>query len=83
MKTTYKTSGTCATRIDIDIEDGVIRSADFHGGCDGNLAGISKLVAGMEASRARELLRGIKCGRKSTSCPDQLAKAIDEAISKG
>lgn len=82
MKTTYKTSGTCASHIDIDIEDGIIKSAEFHGGCEGNLEGISKLVVGMDATRARELLRGIKCGRKSTSCPDQLSKAIDSAMEK-
>lgn len=80
MKTTYKTSGVCASRIELEIEDGIIKSAQFHGGCDGNTAGISRLVIGMEAARARELLRGIRCGRKSTSCPDQLSKAIDAAL---
>jgi uncharacterized protein (TIGR03905 family) len=80
MKNTYKTSGTCASRIDLDIENGVIKSAQFIGGCDGNLQGISKLVEGMDAIRARELLRGIRCGRKNTSCPDQLSKAIDAVL---
>ena len=82
MKRTYHTKGTCASQIDIDIEDGVIKSAEFHGGCPGNLQGISKLVAGMDAARAKELLSGIKCGRKSTSCPDQLAKAIDAILNE-
>jgi uncharacterized protein (TIGR03905 family) len=82
MKKTYFTKGTCSSRIDIDIEDGVIKSAQFHGGCEGNLQGISQLVAGMDAVRARDLLSGIRCGRKSTSCPDQLAKAIEAALEK-
>lgn len=82
MKKTYYTKGTCANQIDIDIEDGIIRSAEFHGGCDGNLQGISQLVAGMDAVKAKELLRGIKCGRKSTSCPDQLSKAIEMALER-
>ena len=80
MIKTYMTKGTCANKIDIDIEDGVIKSAQFHGGCEGNLQGISQLVAGMDAKKAQVLLSGIKCGRKSTSCPDQLAKAIEMAL---
>ncbi len=80
MKKTYFTKGTCANQIDIDIEDGVIKSAQFFGGCDGNLQGIAQLVAGMDANKAKELLSGIKCGRKNTSCPDQLAKAIEMAL---
>lgn len=80
MKKTYRTSGVCAHQIDVDIEDGVIKSAQFHGGCGGNQQGISMLVAGMEAAKARDLLSGIKCGRRSTSCPDQLALAIQAAL---
>lgn len=80
MKKTFNTKGTCAKQIDIDIEDGVIISAEFHGGCPGNLQGISQLVAGMDAQRAKELLRGIRCGGKQTSCPDQLAKAIETVL---
>jgi uncharacterized protein (TIGR03905 family) len=80
MKKTYTMRGTCAHRIDIDIENGIIRSAQFYGGCSGNLQGISTLVAGMDAVRARDLLSGIKCGRKNTSCPDQLARAIEMAL---
>ena len=55
MKKTYLTKGTCANKIDIDIEDGVIKSAEFHGGCEGNLQGISMLVAGMDARKAQDL----------------------------
>ena len=82
MKKTFYTKGTCSSQIDVDIEDGVIKSAEFHGGCPGNLEGISKLVTGMDAMKAKELLSGIKCGRKSTSCPDQLAKAIDAILNE-
>ncbi len=80
MKKTYYTKGTCAYQIDIDIEDGVIISAQFYGGCSGNQQGISALVAGMDAGKARDLLSGIRCGRKNTSCPDQLARAIEAAL---
>lgn len=80
MKKSYYTKGTCSSRIDIDIENGVIKSAKFFGGCEGNLQGIAKHVAGMDALKAKEILGGIKCGRKNTSCPDQLAKAIDMAL---
>lgn len=80
MKKTYMTKGTCANQIDIDIENGVIKSAQFFGGCAGNLQGISLLVTGMDAEKAKELLSGVKCGRKNTSCPDQLAKAIEMAL---
>lgn len=73
----YQTSGTCSTAIDIDVTDGVINSVSFSGGCNGNLQGISKLVAGMKVDDAIERLKGIKCGFKSTSCPDQLAKALE------
>jgi uncharacterized protein (TIGR03905 family) len=80
MKKTYYTKGTCSNKIDIDIEDGVIKSARFYGGCPGNLQGIAQLVAGMDAKKAKDILSGIKCGNKSTSCPDQLAKAIEMAL---
>jgi uncharacterized protein (TIGR03905 family) len=80
MKKTYLTKGTCSHRIDVDIEGGTIKSAEIFGGCPGNVQGISKLVAGMDAVKARDLLSGIKCGAKSTSCPDQLARAIEAAL---
>ena len=80
MKKTYYAKGTCTKKIDIDIEDGVIVSAALYGGCPGNLQGISKLVTGMDAIKARDLLSGIMCGKKSTSCPDQLARAIEMAL---
>lgn len=76
MKVSYRPAGVCSSSIDIQAEDGIIISAEFTGGCDGNLQGISALVKGMEISEAIDRLKGIKCGRKSTSCPDQLSKAL-------
>ncbi|MDE6605011.1 MAG: TIGR03905 family TSCPD domain-containing protein [Clostridia bacterium] len=80
MHYTYKTSGTCSRAIDFDIEDGVIRNVKFTGGCNGNLKGIGKLVEGMKVEDVAAKLRGIPCGPRSTSCPDQLAKACEEYI---
>ncbi|MED9904605.1 MAG: TIGR03905 family TSCPD domain-containing protein [Lachnospiraceae bacterium] len=73
----YKTSGTCSTAIDIEVTEGIIESVKFTGGCNGNLQGISSLVTGMKVEDAITRLKGIKCGFKSTSCPDQLAKALE------
>lgn len=79
MKKEYITSGTCSSKINIEIDDnGIIQSVEFVGGCPGNTAGISKLVKGKKATEVANLLRGTMCGLRGTSCPDQLAKAIDE-----
>ena len=72
----YITKGTCATAITIDVEDGIIKSVSFHAGCNGNTEGISRLVTGMEVDEVIKPLEGIICGKKDTSCPDQLAKAL-------
>ncbi len=77
---TYKTKGTCSTQIDLDVVDGIVRNVKFTKGCNGNLQGISKLVEGMKAEDAISKLRGIKCGFKNTSCPDQLSYAIEQAM---
>lgn len=77
----YKTSGTCARIISLDVEDGIITDCKFSGGCHGNTQGVAALVCGMKAEDAIKKLSGIKCGFKSTSCPDQLARALGEAIS--
>ncbi len=74
----YKTSGTCSSAIDFEVEDGIVKNVKFIGGCNGNTQGISKLVEGMPADEVISRLEGIKCGFKSTSCPDQLAKALKE-----
>ena len=73
---TYKTKGTCSTAIDIEVNDGIIESVQFTGGCTGNLKGICALVKGMRVEDAIEKLEGIRCGMKPTSCPDQLAQAL-------
>ena len=76
----YKTRGTCSTQIDIEVDGGIIKSVKFTGGCNGNLQGVSRLVEGMKAEDAIAKLRGIKCGFKPTSCPDQLSYAIEQAM---
>ena len=76
----YKTQGTCSSAIDIELKDGVIESVKFTGGCNGNLQGISALVKGMPVEEAIQRLKGIRCGFKSTSCPDQLARALESMI---
>ena len=74
----YKTSGTCSKLIDFEIDGDIIQSVAFTGGCNGNLSGISSLVRGMKVDDAIAKLKGIRCGMKETSCPDQLAKALEE-----
>lgn len=76
----YRPKGVCSNAIDVQVEDGVIKSVKFTGGCSGNTQGISRLVAGMKVEDAIDRLKGIKCGFKSTSCPDQLACALQEII---
>ncbi|MCI9199610.1 MAG: TIGR03905 family TSCPD domain-containing protein [Lachnospiraceae bacterium] len=76
----YQPKGVCSTSIDIDLDNGIIQSVSFTGGCNGNLQGISKLVEGMDAKDAIQRLKGIRCGFKSTSCPDQLAQALETMI---
>ena len=80
MTYTYTPTGVCSSKIDLELENGVIRSVVFTGGCNGNLQGISRLVTGMTAQEAIERLQGIQCGWKPTSCPDQLSKALTEAL---
>ena len=78
MQFTYKTNGVCSVSIQIEIEDDIIQSVKYMGGCNGNLQGISSLVKGMSVDEVIEKLGGIRCGFKKTSCPDQLAKALTE-----
>lgn len=80
MKFEYRPTGVCSRSICLDIEDGIVRDVEFVDGCNGNLKGICALVKGLSCDEVKEKLSGIRCGLKSTSCPDQLAKAIDEAI---
>lgn len=80
MKYTYKTKGTCSREIEFELENGIIKNVSFQGGCNGNLKGVSALVEGQKAEDVISRLEGIKCGFKSTSCPDQLATALREAL---
>ena len=73
----YKTTGVCSSMIDIEMSGDVIESVKFTGGCNGNLQGIAALVKGMSAQEAISRLKGIRCGFKNTSCPDQLAQALE------
>ncbi len=77
----YKTKGTCSRMVILDVEDDVITDCSFVGGCSGNTQGVAALVKGMKTEDAIARLKGIKCGFKPTSCPDQLATALEEAIS--
>lgn len=76
----YKTHGTCSRMVIVDVEDGVITDCSFVGGCAGNTQGVAALVKGMRAEDAIAKVKGIKCGFKPTSCPDQLALALEEAL---
>lgn len=78
----YHPKGVCSNTIDINVEDGIIKSVAFTGGCNGNLQGISRLVSGMKIEDAIDRLSGIKCGFKNTSCPDQLACALKEIMNQ-
>lgn len=82
MQYVYFTKGTCSSQITFDIEDNVVTNVRFKGGCNGNLQGISKLVEGKTVDEIEATLKGIRCGFKSTSCPDQLATAVREAKNK-
>lgn len=82
MTYTYAPKGVCSRMMTVDLKDGVIENVRIEGGCSGNLQGISSLVVGMRADEAIQRLRGIRCGMKSTSCPDQLAIALEKALSK-
>lgn len=82
MRYTYKTKGTCSQMIEFDLEDNKVSNLHFNGGCNGNLKGISALVENMDAEEVIKRCKGITCGFKGTSCPDQLAKALEEALGK-
>ena len=77
----YKTSGTCSRNIIVEVDDGIVTDCKFIGGCAGNTTGVAALVKGMSVEEAIKKLKGIKCGLRSTSCPDQLARALEQANS--
>ena len=78
----YKTSGTCSRAIIVDVEDGIVSDCRFVGGCPGNTQGVAALVVGMKAEDAIAKMKGIKCGMRATSCPDQLSRALEEALAE-
>lgn len=80
MNFSYIPKGVCSRKIDLELEDNKIKSVRFTGGCNGNLQGISKLVEGLNVEDAIQKLSGINCNMRGTSCPDQLAQALKEAI---
>ncbi len=76
----YKPTGVCSQMIHFDIEDHKVKNVLFNGGCNGNTQGLSRLIEGMDVDEAISRLEGIRCGFKATSCPDQLAKALKQAV---
>lgn len=80
MTHSYKTRGTCSRQIDFELDNGIVKNVSFFGGCNGNLKGIGALVEGRPAEEVIKTLKGMKCGFKPTSCPDQLAQALEKAL---
>ncbi|MBQ7353099.1 MAG: TIGR03905 family TSCPD domain-containing protein [Clostridia bacterium] len=80
MNYKYKTRGVCASTIEFELNNGIVSNVVFYGGCNGNLKAISKLVNGMEATQVISILKGNTCGFKSTSCADQLAIVLENAL---
>ena len=83
MKFTYRPKGVCSQLMEIEIEEGRLTGLKVMGGCDGNLQGISRLVERMEVEEVIRRLEGVRCGRKATSCPDQLAQALKLTLAQG
>ena len=83
MEYTYRTKGTCSQMIQFTVEDRIVSNVQYFGGCNGNLKGIAALVNGMNIDEVIARVEGIKCGMKSTSCPDQLAQALKAAKENG
>lgn len=82
MRYKYETKGTCSRLIEFTVEDGILKDVVYTGGCNGNLQGISKLVEGMKVEDVIAKLKGVRCGMKNTSCPDQLATALTAVLEK-
>ena len=80
MVINYQPQGVCSRQMKIEVEDGIVKSFEVIGGCHGNLQGISRLVEGMKVEEVIARLDGIRCGGKPTSCPDQLAQALKQAV---
>ena len=82
MTYSYKTKGTCSTQIDLELDGNVVHNVKFTGGCNGNLKGICSIVRGMKAEQVIERFENVKCGFRSTSCPDQIAKNLKKALAE-
>ena len=80
MEHIYRTKGTCSREISFELDGDKVRNVHFVGGCDGNLKGIRNLLKGMKAEEAIARMKGVKCGSKGTSCPEQIAFALEEAL---
>lgn len=80
MKYNFKPSGVCSREIELEIDEGIIKDIKFHGGCSGNSKGVSALARGQKAEDIIKNLKGITCGPRATSCPDQLSIAIEQAL---
>ena len=80
MTITYRPKGVCSLLMRLEVQDGIIPQVEVQGGCSGNLQGISRLLVGMPVQQAIERMEGVRCGGKPTSCPDQLAKALRQAL---
>ena len=78
----YQTKGSCSRKIKVDFDGDIIQSVEFTGGCNGNTKGLSAIVKGMKAQDVIERFQGITCGFRQTSCPDQLAKALEQALAR-
>ena len=78
----YQTTGTCSRKIKVDLDGDIIQNVEFTGGCNGNTKGLSAIVKGMKAQDVIERFQGITCGFRQTSCPDQLAKALEQALAR-
>lgn len=78
----YKTNGVCSRLINFDIVDNKVKNVEFIGGCAGNAQGVARLIEGMDVNEAIRRMEGIRCGARNTSCPDQLARALREALAK-
>ncbi len=80
MTINYKTKGVCARQINVEVEDGIVKNVEFVGGCSGNTQGVARLAKGMKVKDVIELLKDVDCGGRGTSCPAQLAQALEQSL---
>lgn len=80
MTINYKTKGVCSRQINVEVENGIVKNVEFVGGCSGNTQGVARLAKGMKVKDVIELLKDVDCGGRGTSCPAQLAKALEQSL---